>query len=102
MASIKEPVGKKCKNNTYDVMVIQILLNRFIIPGCMKPFPPLGIDGQCGKVTKAAIVWFQLNVMNNAFPDGKVHPNGTTLAALNGPLKWPSGPPKPIPKPQPE
>lgn len=102
MASIDHSVGKKGKNNNYDVMVVQLLLNKFIVPGCMKPFQPLGVDGDCGKMTKAAIVWFQLNVMGNAFPDGRVDPNGSTLSALNGPLKWPSGPPKPLPTPEPE
>lgn len=102
MATINHSVGKKGKNEKGDVMVIQALLNKFIVPGCMQPFQPLGIDGSCGKKTKAAIVWFQLNVMGNAFPDGRVDPNGATLSALNGPLKWPSGPPKPIPKPEPE
>jgi hypothetical protein len=102
MATIQKSVGKKGKNISEDVMVIQLLLNKFIVPGCMLPFKPLGVDGDCGKMTKAAIVWFQLNVMGNPFPDGRVDPGGNTLNALNGPLKWPTGPPKTPPKPEPD
>jgi len=105
MASIQKPVGLKCKNDVGDVFVIQSLLNKFIIAGCLPPLAPLMLDGQCGNKTVEAIYAFQNGIMGWKKPDMRVDPGGQTLGALNGPLKWankPVGPgvtPFPTPAP---
>ena len=88
MATIQKPVGKGAKNDKWDVMTVQILLNKFIVPGCLPGINVLVSDGVCGQKTLKAIVHFQSGIVGMKSPDALVHPGGTTLIALNGPLKW--------------
>ena len=88
IASIQKPVGLKCKNDKYDVLVVQMLLNKFIMPGCLPPLAPLLLDGKCGNKTVIAIHAFQNGIMGRKSPTMQINPYGDTLEALNGPLKW--------------
>jgi hypothetical protein len=88
MASIQKSVGLKCKNDKWDVLVVQMLLNKFIMPGCLLPLAPLMLDGECGNKTVTAIYAFQNGIMGLKSPDMKISPDGPTLGRLNGPLKW--------------
>lgn len=93
MATINRPVGLRCKNDQGDVMVVQILLNAFIIPGCLGAMAQLMVDGLCGNKTCEAIYRFQMGVMGHKKPDMKIMPGGPTITRLNGPLKWANRPP---------
>jgi peptidoglycan hydrolase-like protein with peptidoglycan-binding domain len=88
-------VGKAgCNTNLGENIAVQMLLNKFIIPGCLGSLKALILDGSIGGKTIAAIEKFQSGIMGHKSPDGRVDPAGATLAALNGPLKWvqkPSG-----------
>lgn len=88
MAQITKSVGKGGVNDTWDVMTVQLLLNKFLVPGCVPGVKPLAADGACGNKTIAAIIAFQKAVVGMNWPDGKIDPGGKTLGALNGPLKW--------------
>jgi len=91
MASIQRPVGLKCNgigNDSNDVFVIQILLNKFLLLGCLGPIIPLVVDGQCGNKTCEALYAFQRGIMGWKKSDMRVDPGGATLARLHGPLKW--------------
>jgi peptidoglycan hydrolase-like protein with peptidoglycan-binding domain len=88
MVDIKHSVGKGGKNDSGDVLTVQILLNKFIIPGFLGG-PVLVQDGIAGKKTKAAIKAFQAVYLGFGAPDGKVDPGGKTIKALNGPLNQP-------------
>lgn len=92
MASIQKPVGLKCKNDIGDVIVIQLLLNKFIVPGCLGPMAQLLPDGKFGNQTAEAIYAFQNGILGWKKPDMRIDPGGTTLGALNGPLKWANAP----------
>lgn len=99
MASINKPVGLKCNgfgNQKFDVIVVQMLLNKFLVAGCLPPLAPLMLDGKCGNRVCEAIYAFQNGIMGWKKPDMRIDPGGSTLARLNGPLKWankPSGDP---------
>lgn len=91
MASIQRPVGLKCNgigNDASDVYVVQVLLNKFLLVGCLGPIIPLVVDGQCGNKTCEALYAFQRGIMGWKKSDMRVDPGGATLARLNGPLKW--------------
>lgn len=92
MVTIKNAVGLKCKNDKWDVMAVQHLLNKFIVPGCLPPLAPLLADGDCGNKTCIALYAFQNGILGWKNPDMKVFPGKATLAALNGPLKWANKP----------
>ncbi|HVG38605.1 MAG TPA: hypothetical protein VM870_04920, partial [Pyrinomonadaceae bacterium] len=92
MASIQQAVGLKCANSKYDVIVVQTLLNKFLIAGCLPPLAPLLVDGDFGNKTAEAIYAFQNGVMGWKKPDMRIDPWGQTIAALNGPLKWANKP----------
>jgi hypothetical protein len=78
MASINSSVGRDGVNSPKDVRVIQDLLN-----GCAHPpKPPLTVDGKVGPRTVTAIEDFQKHVLDRKRPDGRVDPDGRTLAAL--------------------
>jgi len=55
---IKGSVGKKGDNNKEDIVLVQLLLNKFIIAGRLA-LPALVTDGICGKKTIAATKTFQ-------------------------------------------
>jgi hypothetical protein len=93
---ISASVGKGGKNVFGDVLVVQILLNKFIVPGSLK-LPVLMQDGQGGPKTTKAIETFQLQIAGLSKADGKVDPNGKTLKALNGPLPSVQGSKSPPP-----
>ena len=88
--NITASVGKNGINKIEDVYPVQILLNKFIIPGCLKPTGILQQDGDVGNKTIAAIKDFQRRIVGFSNPDGRVDPGGKTIKALNGPLKWAS------------
>lgn len=83
MADIQFAVGKKCKNNTVDVFIVQQLLNKFLVSGRLA-LAPLTVDGDCGKKTIAAIKTFQAVFLGFREPDGRIDPKGQTLTSLNG------------------
>jgi hypothetical protein len=77
--NIMKAVGRGGANLPADVRKIQELLNEHTaIP--MRPLVP---DGACGPATITAIEEFQRRVMRMAAPDGKVDPQGATMAALS-------------------
>ena len=88
MASIQQSVGKNQKNSVNDVFVIQMLLNKFLTPGCLPGISPLTVDGLYGTQTGNAIVSFQRSIVGMTSPDCWITPVCGTLTALNGPLKW--------------
>ena len=88
--NITASVGKNGINKIEDVYPVQILLNKFIIPGCMKPTKILQQDGDVGNKTITTIKDFQRRIVGLSNPDGRVDPGGKTIKALNGPLKWAS------------
>lgn len=85
--TIEKPVGKgdKAENQVGDVMVVQLLLNRFILSGVLPgvPWPlvplPFMTDGMIH-----AIESFQHDIMGHGNPDGRVDPGGKTIERLNG------------------
>ena len=76
---ITNSVGRKGKNITADVRTIQQLLNRHRIPGHVLP---LKEDGIAGPKTLTRIEDFQ-KFHVKIKPDGRVDPDGKTIAALN-------------------
>ncbi len=77
---ITRSVGRGGINTADDVKTLQILLN--LNSYQLSPLAPLAESGVCGAATIAAIELFQRRVRNTSRPDGKVDPNGGTLAAL--------------------
>lgn len=88
MASISKPVGKNVNSSYSDTVIVQLLLNKFIMPGYLA-LTPLVVDGKCGKKTIAAIRTFQASFLGWNKTDGRVDPGGTTLDRLNGPVTQP-------------
>ncbi|CDH43675.1 peptidoglycan-binding domain-containing protein [Candidatus Contendibacter odensensis] len=76
MDKINASVGKGGVNNSLDVKTVQTLLNRHIRP-------QIQVDGKAGPRTIDAIMEFQRRVVRLSQPDGRVDPNGQTLAKLN-------------------
>lgn len=77
--NITAAVGRGGKNLPDDVRKIQNLLNEHILV----PLQPIVVDGSCGPMTIAAIEEFQRRAMKMSRPDGKVDPQGKTMAALS-------------------
>jgi putative chitinase len=77
---ITRSVGRGGVNRFDDVKTIQVLLN--LNSYQLSPLGPLAESSQCGAATIAAIDLFQRRVRGAVQPDGKVDPNGGTLAAL--------------------
>jgi hypothetical protein len=83
MASITESVGRMGgKNRPDDVLTVKQLLNGV---GAAKggPNPPLPATPVCDQKTIDAIQKFQLHHFGWSIADGRVDPNGPTLAKLN-------------------
>ena len=80
--SIEKPVGINGHNKVADVITIQEALDD-VIPAEGGPNPLLTIDGKCGPKTKKAIQEFQLKHFGWKLADGRVDPDGPTLAKLN-------------------
>lgn len=85
---IKGSVGKKGDNNKEDIVLVQLLLNKFIIAGRLA-LPALVVDRVCGKKTIVAIKTFQAVFLGFKNPDGKVSAPGPTLTALTGDINQP-------------
>lgn len=84
--TIQAPVGTggRCANRVDDVKVIQTALNRFD-PVDGGPSPRLDPDGNCGRLTKAAILHFQEKWKADLVPfkpDGVIDVNGPSIARL--------------------
>ena len=77
MTKIHEPVGDGRKNGASDVKYVQALLVDWQLVRRRKP---LTIDGNCGPLTKAAILEFQH--AEGLAPDGCVEPGGLTIERL--------------------
>lgn len=88
LVTLTAPVGFGKTNAKTDVMNVQLLLNKFIVPGRLA-LPVLVVDGDCGKKTRAAIKAFQGFFLGWKDPDGGVSPGKPTLAALNGSINQP-------------
>jgi peptidoglycan hydrolase-like protein with peptidoglycan-binding domain len=73
-------VGLGGKNFRADVQAVQELLNRVKV-GQGGPLSPVAVDGMFGPETVGAITRFQKQ--NFSWGDGRVDPNGQTLARLN-------------------
>ena len=88
--SILSSVGAGGVNRKDDSITIQELLNK--VPQSEGgPIPALNVDGLPWQKTIAAIKNFQRKQLRVSMPDGRVDPNGPTLAKLN----QFDGPPKP-------
>ena len=84
---IRNSVGQGGRNELSDVRAIQQQLNGHL----MAPRQGLTVDGRSGPKTVGMIRDFQSGVVGLRSPDGRVDPNGKTLAALNDPAskgKW--------------
>jgi peptidoglycan hydrolase-like protein with peptidoglycan-binding domain len=85
-----------------DVKIVQGLLNN-VAQFAGGPPLKLVVDGACGPKTKDAIKKFQMQHFGLGGADGRVDPNGRTLAKLNefdtGIPSLPSLPPVPSPFP---
>ena len=80
--SIEKSVGINGHNMAPDVITVQELLDD-VPPAEGGPNPLLKVDGKCGPKTKAAIQQFQLKHFGWKLADGRVDPDGPTLATLN-------------------
>lgn len=80
--SISGSVGAGGVNQKNDSMTVQELLNN-VAPVDGGPNPPLTVDGLPWQKTIAAIKNFQRVQVGLTNPDGRVDPNGRTLAKLN-------------------
>lgn len=78
--TISASVGRNGVNRYEDVLTIQQMLN-MILAYQGGPVEQLDEDGKSGRNTIAAIEKFQRFI--GIQPDGRVDPNGGTLAALN-------------------
>jgi hypothetical protein len=87
------------KNLPGDTRTVQELLNQ--VPASEGgPVPKLEPDGKCGPLTKAAIQKFQIKHFGWKGADGRVDPDGPTLAKLNE-FDKPLTPPVPPRPPEP-
>jgi hypothetical protein len=77
--NITASVGRGGTNSPGDVRKIQELLNEHL----QVPLRPLTVNGTCDGLTIAAIEEFQRRVMKLSRPDGRVDPQGATMAALS-------------------
>lgn len=78
--TITQAVGAGGKNNPGDVRTVQTLLNNNLYR--LTPLAPLAVDGLIGPATTGTIEEFQRRALGFAHPDGRVDPNGKTLAEL--------------------
>ena len=91
---ISASVGIGGLNRNEDVRQVQERLNRFV---ARLQLEPLGVDGDCGPKTRAAIAAFQHDVVGIEIPDGRVDPGEPTWQKLDAP---PGPAPAPTPRPQ--
>lgn len=105
MPYIESGVGAGQPNAWSDVMTVQFLLNKWIVPGGIPDIGPLVCDGLCGKKTTQAITSFNVFYPTIFPPRSHFEPKGAGFARLEGPLPdWLMGrikgntPAKPAPK----
>ena len=79
MSKILRSVGRGGVNLISDVTLVQTLLNKQNFNGVTKP---LKLDGKAGTLTISRIELFQRKVMGMGKPDGRVDPDGKTMAKL--------------------
>ena len=79
---IKSSVGKGGLNKQNDVVIVQNLLNKYIISQHIMVLALLEEDGQCGKITIACIEDFQSKVVGLARADGRIDAVGKTMNTL--------------------
>lgn len=79
--TVKQSVGANGSNDATDVKVIQAALNLFRSDK-FKLSRNLVVDGKSGNKTTTAIERFQQHIVGMQSPDGRVDPNGRTLASL--------------------
>jgi hypothetical protein len=98
MTGISASVGQGGTNRRKDVLIVQNLLNQHI--GSLPSIAALRVDGVVGQRTIDAIKAFQRTVVHLLSPDGRVDPNGRTMAALarSGQqyYHYPAGPQEPL------
>jgi Putative peptidoglycan binding domain len=95
--SILSSVGRMGgKNRPDDVITVQQLLDQVRVAQG-GPAVPLDVDGLCGPKTIDAIQKFQLHHFGWKGADGRVDPNGPTLAKLNEFDGLPNRLPAPVP-----
>ena len=82
MQTISGSVGRAAVNRPEDVKIVQALLNKNIAK--LAPLLPCVISGSCDAQTILMIEHFQRQVLRLPRPDGRVDPNGRTLATLGG------------------
>lgn len=100
--TVSSSVGLRSANIPPDVTNIQKALNR-ISPAQGGPTTPLTPDGSSGQKTVEAIQNFQLHHFGWNGADGKIDPNGETLARINHVLSRPQeAPPQVYPPDAPE
>ena len=80
--TISASVGSGGVNRKADSTTVQELLNE-VPAGQGGPSPQLAVDGLPWTKTIAAIRNFQKVQLGHKWPDGRVDPNGKTLAKLN-------------------
>ncbi|TVZ38125.1 putative chitinase [Alteromonadaceae bacterium 2753L.S.0a.02] len=80
--AILNSVGSNGSDEQTDVKVIQAALNLVEHPD-FQLARKLSVDGLAGNSTLAAIKLFQEKVVGLANPDGRIDPNGNTIAALS-------------------
>ena len=78
---ISGSVGSGGKNNKQDTLAVQQRLNDLMHP----PRVSLAVDGVVGPKTIRMIRDFQKGAAGFKYGDGRVDPNGKTLAAMNDP-----------------
>jgi hypothetical protein len=83
MSSILGSVGRGGFNSPADVKTVQLLLNQNIAK--LLPLMPVPVSGTCDDQTIATIEEFQRKVMQRQTPDGRIDPDGQTIAALGAP-----------------
>jgi putative chitinase len=79
---VDRSVGENGVNSRTDVVIVQVLLN-FNRP---IPLRTVEVDGSIGQETKDAIREFQSRVLKLPKPDGRIDPDGRTLASLRAGL----------------
>jgi len=83
MQKITAPVGAAGASNQFsDVKTIQELLNQIGVESG-GPNTPLITDGKCGPKTITSIQNFQIKNFGWSMADGRIDPEGPTLAKLN-------------------
>ena len=85
MDQISGSVGLLGINTPSDVRWVQTRLN--VHSHLINDMREIAVDGIVGPATINAIRAFQLNVLKNLSPDGRVDPQGPTFAALAGRAK---------------